>query len=168
LKKGIELAEADGQKVGEWVKTMVADGHDSFYRIIGGVKHFYDLASKSYQPVPGANTTLILDNIRDTSVVWKNADAQMHDIGDGVLCFEFRSMHNTLGEGIVRGLMEAIQFAEDGNWAGMVIGNNAQNFSVGANLMLIAGMAYEQEYDDLNMAIHAFQQMNNATQVFQL
>jgi len=160
LKKGIELAEADGQKVGEWVKTMVADGHDSFYRIIAGVKYFYDLASKSYQPIPGANTTLILDNIRETSVVWKNADAQMHDIGDGVLCFEFRSMHNTLGEGIVRGLMEAIQFAEDGNWAGMVIGNNAQNFSVGANLMLIAGMAYEQEYDDLNMAIHAFQQMN--------
>jgi 3-hydroxyacyl-CoA dehydrogenase len=69
-------------------------------------------------------------------------------------------MHNTIGEGVVRGLIEAVQFAEDGNWKGLVIGNNAQHFSVGANLMLIAGMAYEQEWDELNMAIHAFQQMN--------
>jgi 3-hydroxyacyl-CoA dehydrogenase len=56
--------------------------------------------------------------------------------------------------------MESIQIAEEGKWAGLVIGNNAQNFSVGANLMLIAGMAYEQDFDELNMAIHAFQQMN--------
>lgn len=160
IQKGIELAEADGQSVGQWVKDMAAAGHTAFYKVEKGVKHYYDQASKSYKVIPGAETSIILDNIRETSVVWKNDDCQLHDIGDGVLCFEFRSYQNTLGEGVVRGLMESIQFAEDGNWAGLVIGNNAQNFSVGANLMLIAGMAYEQDFDELNMAVHAFQQMN--------
>jgi 3-hydroxyacyl-CoA dehydrogenase len=160
VKNAVDLAEADGQIIAQWVKDMIAAGNDSFYKVIAGVKHFYDLDTKSYQQVPGAEKSIILDNIRDKSVVWKNSDAQLHDIGDGVLCFEFRSMHNTIGEGVVRGLIEAVQFAEDGNWKGLVIGNNAQHFSVGANLMLIAGMAYEQEWDELNMAIHAFQQMN--------
>lgn len=160
IKKGIELAEADGQKVAQWVKDMSAAGHDSFYKLVSGVKHFYDIASKSYKTVPGLDQTIVLDNIRETSVVWKNSDVQLHDIGDGVLCLEFKSMHNTIGEGVVRGMFEAIQIAEDGNWKGLVVGNNAQHFSVGANLMLIAGMAYEQDWDELNMAVHAFQQMN--------
>jgi 3-hydroxyacyl-CoA dehydrogenase len=160
VEKGIELAEAEGQSVGAWVKEMVAAGNESFYKVIAGVKHYYDQNSKSYKAVPGAETSIVLDNIRDKSIVWKNADVQLHDIGDGVLCLEFRSMHNTIGEGVVRGIMESIQIAEDGNWKGLVIGNNAQNFSVGANLMLIAGMAYEQDWDELNMAVHAFQQMN--------
>ncbi len=160
IQKGIELAEADGQSIGQWVKDMVAAGHDSFYKVVDGLTHYYDVASKSYKAMPGAETNIILDNIREHSVVWKNDDCQLHDIGDGVLCFEFRSHMNTLGEGVVRGMMEAIQIAEDGPWRGMVVGNNSTNFSVGANLMLIAGMAYEQDYDELNMAVHAFQQMN--------
>jgi 3-hydroxyacyl-CoA dehydrogenase len=67
-------------------------------------------------------------------------------------------MHNTIGEGVLRGINEAIQIAEDGDWKGLVIGNNATNFSVGANLMMIAMLAYQQEFDDLNMAVNLFQQ----------
>jgi 3-hydroxyacyl-CoA dehydrogenase len=160
IEKGIEIAEADGQTVSGWVKDMLAAGCTQFYKLEGSTQMYYDLHSKSYKKIPGTEKTIVLDHIRKQSVVWQNADAQLHDIGDGVLCFEFRSMHNTIGEGVVRGMFDAIQFAEDGNWKGMVIGNNAQHFSVGANLMLIAGMAYEQEWEELNMAVHAFQQMN--------
>jgi 3-hydroxyacyl-CoA dehydrogenase len=63
-----------------------------------------------------------------------------------------------MGEGVLRGLNEAIDLAEQGKWNGLVIGNNATNFSVGANLMLIAMMAYQQEYDELSMAVRMFQQ----------
>ncbi|WCL80204.1 3-hydroxyacyl-CoA dehydrogenase/enoyl-CoA hydratase family protein [Saprospira sp. CCB-QB6] len=160
LEKAVELAEADGQTVAAWVKEMIAAGHTSFYKVVNGVTNYYNVDSKSYQPVPGAEQSIILDNIRDKSVVWENSDVQLHDIGDQVLCLEFRSYQNTLGEGVVRGVMQAIEIAEQGDWRGLVIGNNATNFSVGANLMLIAQMAYEQDFDELNMAIHAFQQMN--------
>lgn len=155
--KGLELAKAEGYAVAAWVEEMVAAGHTHFYKVIKGVKNFYDIATKSYQPVAGGEGVIIFDNIRDTSVVWKNEDSQLHDIGDGVLCFEFRSKMNTLGEGVVLGLNKAIEIAESGDWKGLVIGNNAQQFSVGANLLMIAGMAYEQDFDELNFAIQMFQ-----------
>jgi 3-hydroxyacyl-CoA dehydrogenase len=65
---------------------------------------------------------------------------------------------NAIGEGILRGINDSIQIAEEQGWKGMVIGNNAQNFTVGANLMMIAMMAYQQEWDELNQAVNIFQQ----------
>lgn len=157
VEKGIELAEAAGQSVAQWVKDMVAAGNTTFYKVVNGVTNFYDVASKSYKAIPGADQFIILDNIRDNSIVWSNADSALHDLGDGVLCFEFRSKANTLGEGVITGLNKAIDIAESGAWKGLVIGNNAANFSVGANLMMIAMMAYEQDYDELEFSIRMFQ-----------
>jgi 3-hydroxyacyl-CoA dehydrogenase len=82
----------------------------------------------------------------------------LHDIGDGVLCLEFRSKANSIGEGVLRGINDAIQIAEEQGWRGLVIGNNATNFSVGANLMMIAMLAYQQEWDELNFGVNYFQQ----------
>lgn len=158
VKEGIAAAEADGQSVAQWVKDMAAAGHNSFYKVEGGVKKYYNRDSKSYETVPGTEEFVILDNIRETSVIWENSDSALHDLGDGVLCFEFRSKMNSLGEGVIRGLHHAIDVAEQGDWNGLVIGNNAEQFSVGANLMAIAMMAYEQDWDELNMAINTFQQ----------
>jgi 3-hydroxyacyl-CoA dehydrogenase len=74
-----------------------------------------------------------------------------------VLCLEFRSKANALGEGILRGINKTIDIAEDGDWRGIVIGNNAKNFSVGANIMLLAMLAFEEEWDDLELAVSLFQ-----------
>ncbi len=158
VKEGIAAAEADGQSVAQWVKDMAAAGHNSFYKVEGGVNKYYNRDSKTYETVPGTEEFVILDNIRETSVIWENSDSALHDLGDGVLCFEFRSKMNSLGEGVIRGLHHAIDVAEQGDWNGLVIGNNAEQFSVGANLMAIAMMAYEQDWDELNMAINTFQQ----------
>lgn len=157
IKEGIAMAEADGQQVAQWVHDMVAAGHESFYKLDGATQTYYDIDSKSYKVIPGTEEFIVLDNIRSTSVVWENSDSALHDIGDGVLCFEFRSKMNSLGEGVIRGLHQAIDIAEQGDWQGLVIGNNAEHFSVGANLMAIAMMAYEQDWDELNMAIDVFQ-----------
>jgi 3-hydroxyacyl-CoA dehydrogenase len=157
VSEGIAMAEADGQSVAQWVKDMVANGNESFYKLDGAVQKYYDIDSKSYKTVPGTEDFIVLDNIRASSVVWENSDSALHDIGDGVLCFEFRSKMNSLGEGVIRGVHQAIEIAEQGDWKGLVIGNNAEHFSVGANLMAIAMMAYEQDWDELNMAIDVFQ-----------
>ncbi|HMQ61427.1 MAG TPA: 3-hydroxyacyl-CoA dehydrogenase/enoyl-CoA hydratase family protein [Flavilitoribacter sp.] len=158
VKKGIELAEAQGETIAAWVKDMTAKGVDSFYKREGGVRKYYDITSGSYKVIPGSESFIILDNYRDKAPVHKTSETIVHDIGDGVLCLEFTSMHNTIGEGVLRGINEAIQLAEEGDWKGLVIGNNATNFSVGANLMMIAMMAYQQEFDELNMAVNYFQQ----------
>lgn len=158
IAEGIKGAEAQGEQVATWVKEMLDAGHTSFYKREGGKKLYYDIHSKSYQPVPGTADIILLDNYRDQAPVFKNNETILHDIGDGVLCLEFTSPHNSMGEGVLRGMNEAIQIAEDGDWQGLVIGNNATNFTVGANLMLIAMLAYQQDFDELNMAVNLFQQ----------
>ncbi len=158
VQKGVELAEAQGEKVAAWVKEMLAAGNTSFYKREGGKRLYYNIPSKSYKEIPGTEEFIILDNYRDQAPVFKNSETILHDIGDGVLCLEFTSPHNAMGEGVLRGMNEAIQIAEDGNWQGLVIGNNATNFTVGANLMLIAMLAYQQDFDELNMAVNLFQQ----------
>jgi len=158
IEKGIQMAEAQGETVAQWVKDMHAAGHETFYKREGGLKKYYDIESKDYKVVPGSDEFIILDNYRDRKPVMENNEVTLHDIGDGVLCLEFTSPHNSIGEGVLRGMNEAIQIAEEGDWTGLVIGNNAQHFSVGANLMMIAMLAYQQEFDELNMAVNLFQQ----------
>lgn len=154
----VERAEKQGEKIGSWVKEMLQAGHTSFYKIENGIRKYYDLRSKSYQPLPGGASFILLDNYRSNKPVYTNAECTLHDIGDGVLCLEFHSKMNAIGEGILRGINDSIQIAEEQGWKGMVIGNNAQNFTVGANLMMIAMMAYQQEWDELNQAVNIFQQ----------
>ena len=156
--EGVRLAEEQGEKIADWVKDMLAAGHTSFYKVENGKRLCYDPIRKSYQPLPGGDLFVILDTYRSNKPVYTNAECTLHDIGDGVLCLEFHSKMNSIGEGILRGINDSIQIAEEQGWKGMVIGNNAQNFTVGANLMMIAMMAYQQEWDELNMAVHLFQQ----------
>ena len=156
--EGIAAAEADGLTVSAWVGEMLAAGHTQFYKVENGVKKCYNPATKAYEAVTSTNGLIILDNIRENKPVYENAEVVLHDIGEGVLCLEFRSKANSIGEGVLRGINDAIQIAEEQGWKGLVIGNNATNFSVGANLMMIAMLAYQQEWDELNMAVNYFQQ----------
>ena len=137
---------------------MLVAGNTNFYKSENGVKKYYDINTKTYQPLPGASQFIILDNYRDKKPVYENPEVVLHDIGDGVLCLEFRSKANSIGEGVLLGVNESIKIAEEQGWKGLVIGNNATNFSVGANLMMMAMLAYEQEWDQLNFAVNYFQQ----------
>ncbi len=157
LEKGIDLAEAQGEKIADWVKEMVTNGHTQFYKSENGQQYYYNISAGDYHPVPGTSEFIVLDNYRQQSPVFKNDEVTLHDIGDGVLCLEFTSKMNAIGEGVLRGINEAIRIAEEDGWKGLVIGNNAQHFSVGANLMLIGMFAFQQEFDELNMAIDLFQ-----------
>ena len=157
VEKGAKLAEAEGYKLGAWIGEFLAAGNTAFYKVENGTTHYYNIASKTYLPVPGADTIINLNNLRGNAAVWKNSECTIHDIGDKVLCVEFRSKANSLGGGVLEGINKAITIAEEGDWKGVVIGNNATNFSVGANLMMVAMMAYEEEWDELNFAVKYFQ-----------
>ncbi len=157
LEAGIKAAEDEGLTVADWIKTMHASGKTKFYIVEAGVKKCYDPATSTYLPIAGASEIIVLDNLREKAPVFQNGDTILHDIGDGVLCLEFRSKANSIGEGVLKGIHEAIDIAERDGWKGLVIGNNATNFSVGANLMSMAMLAYEQEWDTLNFGVKTFQ-----------
>ncbi|MEZ4981030.1 MAG: enoyl-CoA hydratase/isomerase family protein [Saprospiraceae bacterium] len=107
--------------------------------------------------IPGTEEFIVLDNYRDKTSPFHQRNGALR-YWRRCTCLEFTSKMNAIGEGILRGINESIQVAEEGEWKGMVIGNNAQNFTVGANLMMIAMMAYEQDWAELNMAVNLFQQ----------
>ncbi|MBY8963620.1 3-hydroxyacyl-CoA dehydrogenase/enoyl-CoA hydratase family protein [Flavobacterium sp. D11R37] len=156
VEKGIEIIKAEGLEPAQWVNDMLASGNNSFYTVKDGNTYYYDLQSKSQKKVPGQDAFIILNNIRESKKVWSNSDAIIQDLGDGILNLEFRSKMNTIGGGVLQGINKAIDLAEK-EYDGLVIGNQAANFSVGANIGMIFMMAVEQEYDELNMAIKMFQ-----------
>jgi 3-hydroxyacyl-CoA dehydrogenase len=156
LEKGIIMMKAEGYGPASWVTDMIASGTTSFYSIKEGATFYYDIPKKSQEKIPGQDSFIILDNIRKTSEVFKNSGVVVEDIGDGILNVEFQSKMNTIGGDVLTGLNKAIDIAEK-DFQGLVVGNQAANFSVGANIGMIFMMAAEQEYDELNMAIKYFQ-----------
>jgi len=92
-------------------------------------------------------------------VLKKNSGASLIDLGDGVLCLEFHSKMNAIGGDIIQMARNGIDLLEKGGYEGMVVGNQGENFCVGANLMLMLLEAQEGNWDDLNAVVKAFQQM---------
>lgn len=156
VEKGIELMKAEGLEPAAWINEMLESGNKSFYTIKDGNTFFYDIPSKKQEKVPGQDAFIILDNIRKSKEVFKNSGVVVEDLGDGILNVEFQSKMNTIGGDVLAGLNKAIDIAEK-DFAGLVVGNQAANFSVGANIGMIFMMAAEQEYDELNAAIKYFQ-----------
>jgi 3-hydroxyacyl-CoA dehydrogenase len=156
VEKGIALMQAEGYQPAAWVTDMLASGNSSFYSIKVGATYFYDIPTKAQTKVPGQDSFIILNNIRDSKKVWSNSGAVITDIGDGILNIEFQSKMNTIGGDVLAAINKGIDLAEK-EYNGLVIGNQAANFTVGANIGMIFMMAVEQEYEELNMAIKYFQ-----------
>jgi len=156
VQKGIELMDAEGLKPAAWIGDMIASGNTSFYTVKEGNTYFYSIATKTQVKVPGQDSFIILNNIRESQKVWSNSGVVIEHLGDGILNLEFQSKMNTIGGDVLAGINKAIDLAEK-EYNGLVIGNQATNFSVGANIGMIFMMAVEQEYDELNMAIKMFQ-----------
>ena len=160
FEKGIALVEALGESLPKWVHDLKASGAQSFYKYENGKKHYFNIQTKKFEVLPGKDAFIILDSYRAQKSIIKNSECTVHDIGDGVLCLEFTSKSNSIGEGIGRGIDEAIRLAEEGDWKGIVIGNNAKQFSVGANLMNVGMMAMQKQFDPLDKMVNDFQQIN--------
>ena len=156
VEKGIEMMAAEGLKPADWIADMIESGSDSFYSVKDGATYFYDIPKKEQEKVPGQDAFIILDNIRKTTEVYSNSGVSIQDLGDGILNVEFQSKMNTIGGDVLAGINKGIDLAEK-DFAGLIVGNQGPNFSVGANIGMIFMMAAEQEYDELNAAIKYFQ-----------
>ncbi len=156
IEKGLEIMKAEKETPATWVSDMITSGTRSFYSVKEGATYFYDIATKSVKKIPGQDSFIILDNIRKSKEVFKNSGVVVEDLGDGILNVEFQSKMNTIGGDVLAGLNKALDLAEK-DFQGLVVGNQAPNFSVGANIGMIFMMAVEQEYDELNRAVKLFQ-----------
>lgn len=156
VEKSLELIKNEGLTQAKWVDEMLSKGISSFYKVESGTRKYYDIPSGEYKAIPGLNQFILLDNIRESKVVWSNSGATLFDIGDGVLNLEFHTKMNTLGGDVISGINKAIDLAEK-NYKGLVIANEGANFSAGANLGLVFMHAIEQDYDEIDMMIRQFQ-----------
>lgn len=162
---GFEAVLGDMQKHGytvpDWVGTMAANGITSFYREVDGMQQVYIPAQGTYvdDPSPADELSLAAVKTNPETTLWKNADAALLDLGDGVTLFEFRSKANSLGQEVLEGLNKALDKVEgDPNIRGMVIGNEGKDFSVGANLGEVAMAVMMGAFDQIETSISVFQQ----------
>ncbi len=168
---GVEATTArmkkEGKPVAANVEKLLAAGQKSWYaddpKTPSGRKH-WDLATGSWQPVAVPEGVWSVEVAKKSNgVVKKNSGASLVDLGDGVGCIQFHSKMNALGADIISLILQTLKPGGPGDaFDAFVITNDAQNFSVGANLMLLLMSIQEEEWDDVDLAIRQFQGMTQA------
>jgi 3-hydroxyacyl-CoA dehydrogenase len=157
---GVEAAIAqitsENNTVAQWVVEMLGAGAKSFYLVEDGVRKYWHIGQKQYVVMPGSENRIELANLKATATLWENADASIIDLGDGILNVEFHSKMNTIGAGTLQALNKAIDMAEK-DYKGVVVANEGEHFSAGANVGMIYMLALEQEWDELSFAVSYFQ-----------
>jgi 3-hydroxyacyl-CoA dehydrogenase len=161
----IERMTAENRPLPSNIQAMQAAGAHSFYEYASDPKPhktYFDLLQHRYEPIEERPGILELASVkRANGVVKKNAGASLIDLGDGVLCVEFHSKMNSIGEDILAILHAGLE-ETNRNFEAMVIANEGSDFCVGANLMIMLLAAQEGEWDELSSVVQRFQQLNMA------
>ena len=158
VEKTVKAIKEAGFSVAPWVDEMIAKGTASFYKIEEGKQLCYSPQAGTYIPTVAGDTSdafIVMKNFAGQTV-WKNSVANVYHLGDDVLGLEWHTKMGTIGGEVLEGIQKAIALAEE-KYKGLVIANDTPNFSAGANVGMIFMFAVEQEYDELDMAIRAFQ-----------
>jgi 3-hydroxyacyl-CoA dehydrogenase len=149
------------------VEQLLASGKKTWYlddpKAASG-RGYFDLGTVGYKPVAVPDGVWSVEVAKKSNgVVKRNSGASLVDLGDGVACIEFHSKMNTIGTDIVQLISQSLKPGGPGdNFDTFVITNDATNFSVGANLMLLLMSVQEEEWDDVDLAIRTFQGMTQA------
>ena len=167
VRETVKKMKAAGYPAAKWVETMLKDGFETFYQYKGANKvGVYDVAKKKYVKTKHAADMVILSDLRGTKkLINENAGASLFDIGDGVALVEFHTKMNALDDDIFNIAIEALDRVEK-DFEGLVIGNEADNFSAGANLFMVVVAAQQGMWDTLDGAVKKLQDMNMRMRYF--
>ena len=143
-------------------KALKESGKTSFYRVENGVEEYFDIATKSYQPVPKNPREMVLANIKTnkTNVVKKNDSASLIDLGDGIVCCEFHCKMNVIDPDLTAMLNAGVDLLEEGRFEGMIVANQGKHFCAGANIFLILGEIMQQNWDGVEKAVRGLHSTN--------
>ena len=154
--------EKEGRTLPPVIQKVLASGRKGFYESEKGATTVFDIGSGASKKVDEPHGVIILKSLKDAGrEVDSNSGASLIDLGDGVVCCEFHAKMNAIGADLIAMLHKGLKRLET-DFDAMVIANQAVNFSVGANLMLVLVGAQEQEWDELHMAVKQFQNINLA------
>ncbi len=152
----------EGRSLPPVLEKLLASGRKSFYEAEKGKTAVFDIKTGAAKPVEEPKGVIILKSLKDAGrEVERNPGASLLDLGDGVVCCEFHGKMNAIGADLIAMLHKGLKRLQS-DFDAMVIANQAANFSVGANLMLVLVSAQEQEWDELHMAVKQFQNTNLA------
>ncbi len=152
----VKAMEEVGKKPASWVYEMLELGISSFYKVENGLLYCYNISTKSYEVIPGYDGRISLEVLRQDNILWENNDLTIFNLGDGIINAEFHTKMNTIGAGILEGLNKAVDMAE-ADFKALVISNEGDHFSAGANVGMIYMLAIEQEWEELDLAVQWFQ-----------
>ena len=158
LVRTTEAMKKAGYTVAPWVDEMIAKGHTSFYKVENGNRLCYSPAAGTYSSTTakGQESAFIVMKNFAGQTIWKNSSCFTYHLGDDVIGLEWYTKMGSIGGEVLEGMQKSISLAEE-KYKGLVIANDTQNFSAGANVGMIFMLAIEQEYDELDMAIRMFQ-----------
>jgi 3-hydroxyacyl-CoA dehydrogenase len=153
---GLKKSVSKMNGVPAWINVMLENGHETFYKEEAGKLYFYQ--NGEYVPVTENPKVMNLKSIKkEKGVIKENSGASLIDLGDGVALLEFASPNNAIGLDIIQMINFAVDEVEK-NYKGLVVGNQGKNFCVGANLAMILMEAQDDNFYELDMVIHQFQQ----------
>jgi len=159
----VEAMKAAGYAPAEWVESMLRSGKESFYLYENGLKvGVYDVQKKDYVRFTRGGSLI---SLKEQRVISQNAGATLRDLGDGVACVEFHTKMNALDDDIFNIMSEALDRAEK-DFVGLVVGNEAENFSAGANLFMVVVAAQQGMWDTLDEAVRKLQNLNMRMRYF--
>jgi 3-hydroxyacyl-CoA dehydrogenase len=161
---GVQAFAAQIQKEGRalpaLIEKVLSSGRKGFYESERGKTTVFDVKSGTSKPFETPPGIIILKSQKEAGrEMERNSGASLIDLGDGVVCCEFHAKMNAIGADLVSMLQKGLKRL-DADFDAMVIANQAVNFSVGANVMLMLVAAQEQEWDELHMAVKQFQNVN--------
>ncbi|MEL3972479.1 3-hydroxyacyl-CoA dehydrogenase NAD-binding domain-containing protein [Rossellomorea oryzaecorticis] len=156
VEKSVTRMKEEGVTVPQWVEEMLEAGHTHFYKEEDGELYFYH--NGEYKLVERNPKVIDLKLLKKQGkLIKKNTGASLIDIGDGVALLEFHSPNNAIGLDIIQMINFAVDEVEK-NFKGLVIGNQAKNFCVGANLAMILMEAQDDNIFEIDMVVRHFQQ----------
>ena len=154
--------QKEGRAIAPVIEKVLASGRKGFYESEKGAATVFDICTGGTKKVEEPRGVIILKSLKEAGrEIEKNSGASLIDLGDGVVCCEFHAKMNAIGADLIAMMHKGLKRLET-DFDAMVIANQAVNFSVGANLMLVLVAAQEQEWDELHMAVKQFQNVNLA------
>jgi 3-hydroxyacyl-CoA dehydrogenase len=160
VEKSVERMREEGAPIPGLVERLLASGKKSFYDRREGRAFYFDLPSNDYKEIEPTPGVLILKSLKDQKgVIKKSAGASLLDLGDGVACLEFHSKMNAIGGDTIAMMNHAVKEVGE-NFLALVVGNQGENFSVGANIMMLLLGAQEGEWDEIGLSVRQFQNAN--------
>jgi 3-hydroxyacyl-CoA dehydrogenase len=160
VRRSCERMAADGAEIPAIARALLDTGAESFYQRDAGTTRYFDLGAGEHRDLPANPRVIVLaDSKAAGKVVIESPDATLVDLGDEVAGLEFHTKMNTIGPGVIAMMRKAVDEVEK-NWRGLVIGNEADNFCVGANLLLVLNEIDDDNWDDVEWMVEQFQGVN--------